>query len=325
MPNKHNAARRHHIPKMKFKITNWAEYEAGLRRRGSLTLWVTDEAIANWQAAPRLTPGGQARYSDTAIETGLMLRLVFHLPLRQTEGFMSSIVELLDLSIEVPDHSTFSRRATTLPSVSLDRLPEGPLHLLIDSTGLKVYGAGEWLQEKHSVRARRTWRKLHLGVDANSGMIVASTLTEQDKGDPSQVGPLLDQIPGDIEKVTADGAYDGAPTYQRVEQRGKDITVVIPPPITAVLSDAAEQAPSQRDGHITSLAANGRLGWQKETGYGRRSLAETAMGRYKAIIGPRMRARCLDGQCTEAAISVVVLNRMLDAGRPKSVRSIGKS
>ncbi|MEH6580234.1 MAG: IS5 family transposase [Amphritea sp.] len=325
MPNKHNAARRHHIPKMKFKVTNWPEYEAGLRQRGSITLWVTDEAIANWQAAPRLTPGGQARYSDTAIETGLMLRLAFHLPLRQTEGFMRSIADLLDLPIEVPDHTTFSRRATTLPSVSPGHLPEGPLHLLIDSTGLKVYGAGEWLQEKHGVRARRTWRKLHLGVDANSGMIVASTLTEQKKGDPSQVGPLLDQITGEIEKVTADGAYDGAPTYQLVEQHGKDITVVIPPPVTAILSDDAEQAPSQRDRHVSSLAENGRLAWQKETGYGRRSLAETAMGRYKSIISPRLRARNLGGQCTEAAIGVAVLNRMLETGRPKSVRSMGKS
>ncbi|MEH6578993.1 MAG: IS5/IS1182 family transposase, partial [Amphritea sp.] len=123
---------------------------------------------------------------------------------------------------------------------------------------------------------------------------------------------------------TADGAYDGAPTYQIVEKRSKDITVVIPPPVTAVLSNEAEQAPSQRDGHLISIATNGRLGWQKKTGYGRRSLAETAMGRYKAIIGPRLRARSLDGQRTEAAIGVAALNRMLAVGRPKSVRRMGK-
>lgn len=163
------------------------------------------------------------------------------------------------------------------------------MHVLIDSTGLKVYGAGEWLQEKHGVRARRTWRKLHLAVDANSGMIVASTLTEQDVGDPSQMGPLLDQIPCEVERMTADGAYDGAPTYQTVEKRGKEIVVVIPPHVTAVLSDDAAYSPSQRDDHIALLAARGRLSWQKETGYGRRSLAETAMGRYKAIIGPWLR------------------------------------
>ena len=213
---------------MKFKIRNWASYEAGLRRRGSLTLWVTDEAIAKWQAPPRRSPGGQAHYSDMAIETALMLRLTFHLPLRQTEGFMESIFALLGVTVSAPDHSTLSRRATTLPSVSLGRMPDGPLHVLIDSTGLKVYGAGEWLQEKHGARARRSWRKLHLAVDAASGMIVAQTLTEKEMGDPSQVGPLLDQIQ-DIEQVTADGAYDGAPTYQTVAQHGAHIRIVIPP------------------------------------------------------------------------------------------------
>jgi len=241
MPNKHNADRRHHFGKMKFKIRNWASYEAGLRRRGSLTLWVTDEAIAKWQAPPRRSPGGQAHYSDMAIETALMLRLTFHLPLRQTEGFMESIFALLGVTVSAPDHSTLSRRATTLPSVSLGRMPDGPLHVLIDSTGLKVYGAGEWLQEKHGARARRSWRKLHLAVDAASGMIVAQTLTEKEMGDPSQVGPLLDQIQ-DIEQVTADGAYDGAPTYQTVAQHGAHIRIVIPPHVTAVLSDEAGHA-----------------------------------------------------------------------------------
>jgi transposase len=325
MPNKHNADRRHHFGKMKFKIRNWASYEAGLRRRGSLMLWVTDEAIAKWQAPPRLSPGGQAHYSDMAIETALMLRQTFHLPLRQTEGFMQSIFALLGVTVSAPDHSTLSRRATTLPSVSLGRIPDGPLHVLIDSTGLKVYGAGEWLQEKHGARARRSWRKLHLAVDAASRMIVAQTLTEKEMGDPSQVGPLLDQIEGDIEQVTADGAYDGAPTYQTVAEHGAHIRIVIPPHVTAVLSDEAGHGPSQRDGHIALIEAKGRLEWQKATGYGRRSLAETTMGRYKRIIGPQLRARSFAGQRTEAAIGVAVLNRMLGAGRPDSVRSSKKT
>jgi IS5 family transposase len=324
MPNKHNADRRHRFGKMKFKIRNWASYEAGLRRRGSLTLWVTDEAIAKWQAPPRRSPGGQAHYSDMAIETALMLRLTFHLPLRQTEGFMESIFALLGVTVSAPDHSTLSRRATTLPSVSLGRMPDGPLHVLIDSTGLKVYGAGEWLQEKHGARARRSWRKLHLAVDAASGMIVAQTLTEKEMGDPSQVGPLLDQIQ-DIEQVTADGAYDGAPTYQTVAQHGAHIRIVIPPHVTAVLSDEAGHGHSQRDGHIALIEAKGRLEWQKATGYGRRSLAETTMGRYKRIIGPQLRARSFAGQQTEAAIGVAVLNRMLGVGRPDSVRSSKKT
>ena len=170
MPNKHNTERRHHIPKMKFKATNGAEYNAGLRRRGSLTLWVTDEVIDGWQAPPRPSRGRQALYSTLAIEAGLMLRLAFDLPLRQTEGLIASLFELLGVALSVPDHSTLSRPAISLASVLKgSRLPAGPVHLLIDSTGLRVYGAGEWLQEKHGTRARRTWRKLHLAVDSLTG------------------------------------------------------------------------------------------------------------------------------------------------------------
>ena len=321
MPNKQNAERRHHIPKMKFRVRNWAQYDAGLRRRGSLTLWVTHEVVAGWRAAPRSTPGGQTNDSDLAIETGLMLRLAFHLPLRQTEGLMRSIFELLEVALSVPDHSTLSRRAMKLTSISKGcRLPDGPVHLLIDSTGLKVFGTGEWLQEKHGARARRTWRKLHLAVDADTGTVMASILTGNDVGDPSQVAPLLDQIDAGIASVMADGAYDGAPTYDTVAAHGDDIAVIIPPHVTAVLSDAAAHNPSQRDKHIASIAVHGRLGWQKESGYGRRALVETAMGRYKGIIGRRLRARSLSGQRAETAVGVAVLNRMLHAGPPNSVR-----
>jgi transposase len=323
MPNKYNARHRHHIPRMKFRVKNWAEYDAGLRGRGSLTLWVTPEVLGGWQAARRTTPGGQYSYSELAIETGMMLRLAFHLALRQTEGLMVSIFGLLDVPLSTPDHSTLSRRARKMVSISRGcSLPDGPVHLLIDSTGLKVFGAGEWLQEKHGARARRTWKKLHLAVDADTGMIMASTLTGNDAGDTSQVAPLLDQIEATMASVTADGAYDGMPSYDVVAARSEDIRVIIPPHLTAVLSDEAGHNPSQRDEHILLIAARGRLGWQKETEYGRRALVETAMGRYKAIIGPCLRARSFPGQKAEAAIGVAVLNRMLDAGCPDSVRRL---
>jgi len=165
----------------------------------------------------------------------------------------------------------------------------------------------------------RRWRKLHLGVDAASGMIVAQTLTDQDADDPSQVGPLLDQIDGRVVQVTADGAYDGAPTYQTIAAHGDEIEVVIPPRSTAVPS-GEPGVPTQRDRHLAMIAEQGRLAWQATTGYSQRSLVETTMGRYKALIGPRLRARGFAAQQTEAAIGVAVLNRMLAAGRPDSVR-----
>jgi hypothetical protein len=200
MPFKHNACRRHRIGKMKFRVTNWSEYEAGLRQRGSLTLWMTPEALSLWSAPKRTTRGGQPRYSDLAIETALTLGLVFGLRLRQTEGLLASILQLMGLDLAVPDHTTLSRRAGKWQSPNRwqhDRgcgPAEGPIHVLVDSTGLQVYGAGQWLEEKHGVKSRRGWRKLHLALDADSGDIIAHIMTDQDAGDASQVEPLLDQI-----------------------------------------------------------------------------------------------------------------------------------
>jgi len=316
MPHKHNADRRHYIPKMSFKVQNWPAYEAGLRRRGSLTLWIEDAALDCWQTSG---PSGQARFKDAAIQTSLMLRTAFKLALRQTEGLMTSVLTLMGLTLSTPDHTTVSRRAVTLPVMQPASVPHGPLHVLIDSTGLQVYGAGQWLEAKHGMKSRRTWRKLHLAVDAVSGMIVAQTLTDQDADDPSQVAPLLDQIDGPIGRVTADGAYDGAPTYQTIAAYGDGIEVVIPPRSTAVPS-GDPGVPTQRDRHLAMIAEQGRLSWQAATDYGQRSLVETTMGRYKALIGPRLRARGFAAQQTEATIGVAVLNRMLAAGRPDSVR-----
>ena len=205
---------------------------------------------------------------------------------------MASIFALLGVELKAPDHSTVSRRAMVLKSISRQSvLPADPAHILIDSTGLKVFGAGEWLQEKHGRKSRRSWWKLHLAVDANTGLIVASVLTKQDVDDPSQVGPLLDQIEHEIDQVTADGAYDGEPTYDTIAKRDPQIEVVIPPRVTAQPSTQFETNPSTRDTHLLMIQSLGRLGWQEAVGYGTRALVQTTMGRYKAIIGPRLRAR----------------------------------
>jgi hypothetical protein len=163
VPFKANAARRHRIPKQRHRVTNWAAYDAALRRRGSLTVWFTDAAIAAWRAEPRATPGGQPRYSALAILTALTLRAVFRLALRQTEGLIGSILHLLGLELAVPDHTTLSRRAEGLP-VPRPRSGAEPVHLLVDSTGLRLCGPGEWLVERHGSRKRRSWRKLHASV-----------------------------------------------------------------------------------------------------------------------------------------------------------------
>ncbi len=214
VPFKANADRRHHIPKQRHRVTNSAAYDAALRQRGSLTIWFTDAAIAAWKAEPRTTRGGQPRYSALAITVALTLRSVFRLALRQTEGLVGSIIALLGLDLAVPDHTTLSRRAESLDVVR-PRPGSGPVHLLVDSTGLKLCGSGEWLLEKHGTKTRRSWRKLHIAVDADTGQIAAVALTANDVGDASQVGALLDQVDGPIASFTADGAYDQDGVYQR--------------------------------------------------------------------------------------------------------------
>ena len=325
MPHKHNAARRHHIGKMKFKVTNWAEYDAGLRQRGSLTLWVTSEAVDGWAAPRRKTRGGQPRYSDLAIESALTLRLVFGLRLRQAEGFLTSVLRLMGLDLAVPDHTTLSRRAnkSRLPNRRQGhRLPgKGPVHVLVDSTGLEVFGAGQWLEEKHCAKSRRRWRKLHMALDADSGQIIAHVMTDKDAGDASQVEALLDQIDDPIGQFTADGAYDGNPTYDAVTRHSAGAAVVIPPRANAVERQALDLS-CQRDRHIAAINADGRVKWQAASNYGKRSLGETAIGRYKAIIGHRLRARSFAAQQTEVAIGCVTLNRMLACARAKYVRCV---
>ena len=319
MPFKMNADHRHHIPEQRHRVTNWAEYDAALRQRGSLTVWVTDAAIAAWRAERRTTRGGQPCYSALAITTALTLRAVFRLALRQTEGLIGSVIRLLGLDLAVPDHSTLSRRAETL-QVLRPRSSSAPVHLLVDSTGLRLCGPGEWLVEKHGTRTRRSWRKLHLGVDADTGKIMAADLTSNETDDGSRVGPLLDQVTGPIASFTGDGAFDREDVYDAVADRHPEAAVIVPPRSSAVLSETAETAPTQRDEHLRLIAERGRMGWQKASGYNWRALVEADISRFKRVIGDALRSRTDARQATEVAVAVSVLNRMLQLGRPESVR-----
>jgi len=254
-----------------------------------------------------------------AIATALTLRAVFRLALRQTEGLVASILALLGLDLAVPDHSTLSRRAETL-EVPRPRRGRGPVHLLVDSTGLKLCGPGEWLIEKHAAKARRGWRKLHLATDADTGRIVASALTDKDADDGSQVGPLLDRTDGPIASFTADGAFDRDDVYAEVAARHPEAAVVVPPRANAVPSEAAETASTQRDCHLRCIAERGRMGWQRASGYNDRALVEADISRWKRVIGDGLRSQTDGRQATEVAIAAHVLNRMLELGRPEYVR-----
>jgi len=277
-----------------------------------------------WSAPRRTTPGGQPHYSDLAIELCLTLGMVFKQPLRQTQGLMRSIGKLLSVEIAVPNFSTLSRRGNGLTLRSQPRAnSQAGIQLVVDSTGLKMFGEGDWFEEKHETkRKRRSWRKLHLGLDLVGGEIVCADLTPDDVGDSTALPDLLDQIDGPIERFLADGAYDGDPTrHLLIERFGAEIEITIPPPTNAVLSPDAALHPTVRDHHITEIQAHGRMAWQKASGYNQRSRGETQMGRWKTVIGPKLKARSFENQKTEARIGTRVLNQMTELGRPSFERT----
>jgi hypothetical protein len=316
MPYKFNEVRRHKIKKSRYKVTNWHDYNAALRRRGDFTIWFTEDAIAGWRPAKTGGRGRPREYSDIAIETAELIRQVFHLALRQTEGLMTSLARVMKAAIAIPDFSSISRRGIELPKHILSKAMEPGSVVIVDSTGLKVYGKDEWHQEKHDVPARRTWRKLHLAIDEKH-QIVACELTTPEMGDPTAVPDLLAKITTPFDAFMGDGAYDGDPVSHAVLDKQPDAQVIIPPHNTAVISVTGD---TQRDHHIQTIAQLGRIAWQRITGYNMRNYVELAMQRYKRIFGNTMKARALPQQKTEAWISASALNTMTNLGMPVSVK-----
>ena len=304
-----------HAKQKKYHVRNWAEYNEGLRRRGDLTVWFDEEAIANWKADKTGKPGGQRVYSDMAIETGLVVRMVYKLAYRQTEGFLHSIASLLGLGIEIPDYSTLCRRSRLLRKKL--RIPKAastqPIHLMIDSTGLRIHVGNARKPPK-----LRAWRKLHIAVDRETGNIVASELTASRARDATRVPALLTQIQAPLVSVAADSAYDKEAVYEAIEAHspGRRTRVVIPPQRNATLSQNSNTAMQERDRHIRAIERHGRREWYKLSGYTKRSMVENAVYRYKAIIGPEMRARTLARQRVEHRIGCEILNKMAALGMP---------
>jgi len=312
MPHKYNATRRDRFPKAKYRVTNWSEYNEALRCRGDVTIWFEEGAAEKWRAPKRKARGGQARYSAFAIEVCLTLGLIFHQPLRQTQGFARSLLKLMDLDLPVPDFSTLSRRGTGISVEDTRQQSNGPLTLIVDSTGLKIHRGSGWQEAKHGAgKTRKSWRKLHVGFDPDSGEIVASTLTTEHVGDETALPDLINGIETPVARFLADGAYDGVGVSECLAKSfGLDVEIIIPPPTNAVpgLSD-------QRDAHIEHIATHGRMAWQSQSGYNVRALIEAQIGRYKTVIGPGLKSRELNRQITEVKIATKSLNRMTNLGR----------
>ena len=279
-------------------------------------MWLAPEAIATQTPHRSGKRGGQRRYSDLAIETALTLRLIYHLPLRQAEGFLRALFAMMHVDLAAPDYTTLSRRGQHLkrrlrPVPTSDRI-----HLVIDSTGLSIIGEGEWAAAKHGARGRRGWKKLHLGVDG-SGVIVAQVLTDAHVDDATTGVTLIDAVDREISSVTADAAYDTVAVYETAGARGA--TVVVPPIRTANVSRHGLRS-AARDRTITSVKQRGRRRWKQTSGYHRQARVENAFFRYKSIIGGSLRSRSTAGQESEVVLGCEILNRMTALGRPASCR-----
>jgi hypothetical protein len=274
-----------------YRIRNWSEDSAGLKQRGSLTFWIEESILEKWVVeALSGKPGASVLYSDLAIQTMATLKAVYRLAGRQCQGFLESIFKVMGIDLPVPDHSTLSRRLGQL-SVELPVVPkEGARHVVVDSTGVKVYGEGEWKTRQHGVSKRRTWRKLHLGIDEATGEIVAAMVTTNDIADGEVLEELLEQIEGEIEQVSGDGAYDHRHCYDAIS--GCEAKPVIPPRKNAVIwqHGNCKAPPHPRDENLRAIRKQGRKRWKEQSNYHRRSLAETTNFRFKTIFGDRLSA-----------------------------------
>jgi hypothetical protein len=308
-------------PQTLYRVKNWPEYDVALVRRGSLTLWLADDLAKNWRYAGEKQRGSQYEYSSEAITIMLTVKSVFHLPNRAAEGFVRSIFTREGLRLPVPDHTTLSRRGKDL-DVALPKEIHGHMDIVMDSTGLKVYGEGEWKVRTHGKSKRRTWRKLHLGIEPDSGEIEAVELTENSVDDARMVEPMLRQIDQPIDHFAGDGGYDKRKVYDSLNHHAPEATVLIPPRKNAHIwqhgNTQAERL--KRDENLRAIRKLGQKNWKETSGYHMRSLAETGMFRFKTIFDDRLSARLLETQATQARICCAALNRMTHLGMPDSYK-----
>lgn len=314
---------KHTQPRQKalYRVKNWSKYDKALVQRGSVTFWISDDFEKKWLYVGKKQRGNQFDYSDQAILIMLTIKEIYHLTNRGVEGFVRSLFRMLKINLPVPDHSTLSKRGKDL-RVNLPKKTSQSLNIVMDSTGLKIYGEGEWKVRMHGVSKRRTWRKLHVGANPEDGEIQAVILTENSVSDDAAVKVLLEQIEQDIINFAADGAYDKRKVYDLLNAHSPDVNILIPPRKNAHIwkhgNTKAERL--KRDENLRSIRKLGRKEWKKESGYHVRSLAETTIFRLKTIFGNELSARLLETQTTQALVRCAALNKMTHLGMPQSYK-----
>lgn len=310
-----------------YRVRNWREYNQSLVSRGSVTVWIDEKKFQEWETAPVSSGRGRPRsYSDDFILMALTVKLVYKLTYRMTEGFVFSVLRQMNCPFIMADYTTLSRRAAGVELPPLPRNTRENLVIAIDSTGLKLYGEGEWKTRQHGVEKRREWRKIHLGINVKTQQIEAVKLSRSNIQDCQVFKEVIDAIPGNISEILGDSAYDRFSCYEASEQRGS--ILITPPQVNSRTSKersrnkkkASIAAVSQRDKTIDRVRELSRKEWKKEAGYHRRSLAETAMFRLKTLLGPKLSARKADTQHVEATLRCHVLNKMTSLGMPQTYR-----
>jgi len=302
-----------------YRPKNWSEYNKSLVRRGDLCLWISEEVLSEWHNTDRNGQKGRPQlYSNSAILCAQQIRMFFGLGLRQTQGFLISLFRLMQVEQKVPSYSVLCRRLKTL-SVKIPRSKNAaPRDIVLDSTGLKVYGEGEWKVRIHGVSKRRTWRKIHLGLDAQTQEVVCAVMTTNDVQDVEVFERLLSQVEGQgINRVCADGIYDAQHCYEYCYERG--IEYLTPPREGAVLSK--KDCLKKRNEAIEWIEKKGRQDWRLGSGYSRRSLAETGMFRFKQTFSDKLKGRSIASQAKEVFIKCTMLNRFTQMGMPRSKAS----
>jgi hypothetical protein len=311
--------------KDKYRTRNWKEYNRSLVNRGSITFWFEEEALENWYSIERTgKPGRPDVYSDAAIHCALTIKAIFRVTLRALQGFVQSIFQLLESPLICPHYSVFSRRGKGLPT-SFQKLlkPGEKLNVIFDSTGVKVFGEGEWKVRKFGYNRRRTWRKIHIGMDADTGQIIVGAMSQGDVKDEIPMLYMMDVLEGiPLGDVIGDGAYDTVDCRDIIYDMGG--RQVIPPPKSAK-TQKKTQIPGLRERdeairRIKELGTEGRTQWKQEVGNHRRSRVESCMSRYKRILGDKLSARLEKTQFTEITIKLNILNRMMKLGMPKSYK-----
>lgn len=312
--------------KEKYRITNWPDYNKNLINRGFVTLWLDQNTIDHWYYQGPRSAGGLFRYSDQCVQAALALKAVFRLAFRQTQGLIQSILAVMKMELQVPSYTQLCRRQARLnaftPPTPSSESPTKPIYIVLDSTGLKVNGEGEWKVKKHGADKRRTWRKLHLAIDEATNEIHAVELTTNTISDAEMVGTLVATITAPIARLSGDGAYDQAKVYDELEMR--QIEPVIPPRSNAVIwtDKARNDLVHARNEALVKIDCVGLAEWKRQVDYHRRSKAETGMFRWKTTFGERLSSRSLANQQGEARVKASCLNQFTRLGMPKAVKRV---